>query len=104
MQSILLNLLTNAIKYSKVDSPPTITIATKIDNGIKQLIFTIKELVLIPKKLKDKIFGLYEKFHDNKDSSGIGLYLIHNHVTSLGGSISVSSKINEGTTFTISFK
>lgn len=104
MQSILLNLLTNAIKYSKIECPPTITIATKIDNGIKQILFTDQGIGIDTEKVKNKIFGLYEKFHDNKDSSGIGLYLIHNQVTSLGGSISVSSKINEGTTFTISFK
>ncbi|MFT5251113.1 MAG: signal transduction histidine kinase [Flavobacteriales bacterium] len=55
-------------------------------------------------KVKDKIFGLYEKFHDNRDSNGIGLYLVYNHVINLGGRIAVKSKTNEGATFTISFK
>jgi signal transduction histidine kinase len=54
--------------------------------------------------VKDKIFGLNQKFHNHIDSKGIGLYLVYNHVTSLGGHITVESKINEGAKFTISFK
>jgi signal transduction histidine kinase len=55
-------------------------------------------------KVKDKIFGLYEKFHENRDSNGIGLYLVYNHITSLGGKITVESKVNHGATFIITFK
>jgi len=56
--------------------------------------------------VKDKIFGFHQKFHDhdNADSKGIGLYLVYNHINSLGGRIAVKSKINEGAEFTISFK
>jgi sensor histidine kinase regulating citrate/malate metabolism len=53
---------------------------------------------------KDKIFGLYKRFHKNSDSKGIGLYLIHSQLTSLGGKIEVESEVNIGTTFTITFK
>ncbi|MCF6141954.1 PAS domain-containing sensor histidine kinase [Flavobacterium sp. K77] len=104
LQSIFLNLLSNAIKYSKADSSPNIYISTKYNNGIKQLIFSDQGIGFDLEKVKDKVFGLYEKFHDNSDSSGIGLYLVYNHISSLGGNISVNSKTNEGTTFTISFK
>lgn len=55
-------------------------------------------------KVKDRIFGLYQKFHAHKDSKGIGLYLVHSQVTALGGSIAVESKPLEGTKFTICFK
>ena len=50
------------------------------------------------------IFKLNQKFHDNADSKGVGLYLVHNHITSLGGTITIDSKVNGGTIFTISFK
>jgi signal transduction histidine kinase len=53
---------------------------------------------------KDKLFGLYKRFHDNTDSKGIGLYLIHSQITTLGGKIEVESEVNIGTTFTIIFK
>jgi PAS domain S-box-containing protein len=104
MKSILLNLLTNSIKYAKPDHVPVITIQSKKVNGIKQLIFSDEGLGFDMDKVKDKIFGLYEKFHTNIDSNGIGLYLVYNHITSLGGRIAVESKINEGAKFTISFK
>ncbi|MEP5945647.1 MAG: ATP-binding protein, partial [Balneola sp.] len=52
----------------------------------------------------DRIFELNQKFHDHADSKGVGLYLVHNHVTNSGGKISVNSAINKGTTFTITFK
>ena len=55
-------------------------------------------------KVKDKIFGFNQTFHENKDSKGIGLYLVHNHLTNLGGHIVIDSQINEGATFTITFK
>jgi PAS domain S-box-containing protein len=104
MKSIFLNLLSNAIKYAKLDQIPTITIQSKIVDGINQLIFSDQGQGFDMDKVKDKIFGLYEKFHNNQDSNGIGLYLVYNHVTNLGGRIAVESKINEGATFTISFK
>jgi len=104
IKSIFLNLLTNSIKYSKANQAPYINIQSKKINGVDQLVFSDEGLGFDMDKVKDKIFGLYEKFHSNSDSNGIGLYLVYNHITSLGGRIAVESKINEGATFTISFK
>lgn len=104
IKSIFLNLLTNSIKYAKPNHAPIITIQSRKNNGVNQLIFSDNGLGFDMDKVKDKVFGLYEKFHSNVDSNGIGLYLVYNHITSLGGRIAVESKINEGATFTISFK
>ncbi|UFH45975.1 PAS domain-containing sensor histidine kinase [Flavobacterium galactosidilyticum] len=104
MKSIFLNLISNSIKYTRPHQAPIITIQSKKTNGIDQLIFSDNGLGFDMDKVKEKIFGLYEKFHKNDDSNGIGLYLVYNHVTSLGGRIAVESKINKGATFTISFK
>ena len=104
IKSIFLNLLTNSIKYAKPDSVPTISVCSKKVNGISQLIFSDNGLGFDMDKVNDKIFGLHQKFHNNSDSNGIGLYLVYNHITSLGGRIAVESKINEGAKFTISFK
>lgn len=104
LESILLNLLTNSVKYAKPDHVPVISISSKIENGIKQLVFADEGQGFDMDKVKDRIFGLNQKFHDNSDSKGIGLYLVYNHVISLGGRIAIESKINEGARFTISFK
>lgn len=102
--SIFLNLLSNSIKYSKANQVPYISIKSKKINGMHQLVFSDEGLGFDMDKVKDKIFGLYEKFHNNSDSSGIGLYLVYNHIISLGGKIAVESKLNEGAKFIITFK
>ena len=104
LKSIFLNLITNAIKYCKMDYLPEISISSRVVDTKKQLIITDNGIGFDIENVKDKIFGLHQKFHDHADSKGIGLYLVHNHITSLGGTITVDSKINRGTTFTITFK
>lgn len=104
LESIFLNFITNSIKYARPGFAPVISFVSKIENDNKQLIYTDNGLGFDLKKVKDKLFGLHQKFHDHADSKGIGLYLVYNHITSLGGSISVESKLNEGTSFTITFK
>lgn len=103
MESIFLNLITNAIKYAHPDRNPVISITTKKDEETKKLFFSDNGRGFDSKKLQGKVFGLHQKFHDHADSRGIGLYLVYNHMINLGGKISVESKINEGTTFTLIF-
>ncbi|MCM4164312.1 PAS domain-containing sensor histidine kinase [Arenibacter sp. A80] len=103
MESIFLNLITNSIKYGMPNTPPVIFITSRILKGRKQLIYTDNGLGFDMEKVGDKIFGLNKKFHNNGDSKGVGLYLVYNHITSLGGKISVDSEVDKGTTFTISF-
>jgi signal transduction histidine kinase len=104
LESVFLNLITNSIKYAKPDSLPDVSILSEKGNGVTRLIFADKGLGFDFEKVKDEIFGLHQKFHHHTDSKGIGLYLVHSHVTSMGGKIAVESRVNEGTTFTITFK
>jgi len=104
LESIFLNLLTNSIKYSKPGLYPEISIASKRNNGTSQLIFTDNGQGFDMDKAKDKLFGFNQKFHNGSDSKGIGLYLVHSHITSLGGKIAVKSAPGEGAEFVISFK
>lgn len=104
MESVFLNLITNSIKYARPDKLPVINIHSEKINGRHQLTFSDNGLGFDLKKVKHKIFGMHQQFHNHKDSKGIGLYLVHNHITSLGGTIDVDSHVNEGTTFTMTFK
>ena len=104
MESVFLNMLTNSIKYARPDVLPVVHINSEKAEGRHQLIFSDNGLGFDMEKVKDKIFGMHQKFHNYKDSKGIGLYLVHNHITSLGGRISVDSKVNEGAKFIMSFK
>ncbi len=105
LESIFLNLFTNAVKYRHPDRDPIITIKTsKEPNGNTQLTFADNGIGINMALAKDKIFGLYKRFHNNADSKGIGLYLVHSQITALGGKIEVESAVNIGTTFTLTFK
>jgi len=104
MESIFLNLITNSIKYAKPGTKPLISIRSQKKDGSKMLIYEDNGLGFDMEEVGHRIFKLNERFHKNKDSKGVGLYLVHNQLTDLGGSIAVESKVNEGTTFTITFK
>ncbi len=99
--SILLNLLTNAIKYKSLERDPKITIKAEKSNGKLILTFADNGLGIDLTKNKNKIFGMYKTFHNNPDATGLGLFMTKNHIEVLGGSISVESKVNVGTTFKI---
>ncbi|KYG78842.1 PAS domain-containing sensor histidine kinase [Roseivirga echinicomitans] len=104
LESIFLNLITNSIKYARPDTLPIISIQSKMVNEVKRLVFIDNGIGFNKDEVKDRIFGLSQTFNTRPESKGIGLYLVHTHMTNLGGHISVESKINEGTEFTLSFK
>ena len=104
LESTFLNLITNSIKYAVPGRLPIITISSQKKNGTSQLIFSDNGQGFDMNVVKDKIFGLHQKFHNHVDSKGIGLYLVHNHINSLGGSITMESEVNVGTKFILSFK
>jgi len=105
LESIFLNLLTNSFKYAHPDRSPHIKIqTTKSKEGAIKLIYSDNGIGMNMAHVKDRIFGLYQRFHSNTDSKGIGLYLIHSQITALGGTIEVTSEVNVGTTFIITFR
>jgi PAS domain S-box-containing protein len=104
LQSILLNLISNAIKYKLPEVNPRIKIRSMIFNGSVQLHISDNGLGMDWEKVKNKIFGLYQRFHNHKDSKGIGLYLVYAQVTALGGTIELKTEVEKGSTFIITFK
>lgn len=103
LESIFLNLITNSLKYAQPDVPPEISIFSRLQDGVPQVIFSDRGLGFDLEQVKDRVFGFLETFHNHADSHGIGLFLVHNYMTSLGGSIELDSQVNQGATFTLSF-
>ncbi len=97
-ERILLNLLTNAAKYSPEDS--TIRVAAKAENGVAT-ISVQDEGVGIPAFEHSQIF---ERFYRGAQGSrergtGVGLAVVRRYVELLGGSVSVESDLAQGSTF-----
>lgn len=104
LDSIILNLLTNAIKYRKPDVDPHITLKTYI-NKKHHVVLECKDNGMgIDLKLHgEKIFGLYKTFHHHENSSGVGLFLIKIQIESQGGSVEVDSTPGLGSSFKVIF-
>jgi PAS domain S-box-containing protein len=101
MESILLNFLSNGIKYSHPDRRPEIKIDTIVENNrlILQIADNGKGINL--ERNRTKLFGLYKTFHGNTDAKGVGLFITKNQVEAMGGKIEVESRVNLGTVFKI---
>jgi len=101
LEQIFSNLIDNAIKYLKPDMPGAITV-----RGRKKLGFAIFEIADngrgIDPKDHQRIFDLFRRAGpQDRPGQGIGLAHVRALVRRLGGTMSVASKLNDGSTFTI---
>lgn len=104
LESILLNLISNAIKYRHPERDPVVSVdVTESDDQIK-LTVSDNGIGIDLDKYGEKLFGMYNTFHGNQNAKGIGLYITKNQVESLGGEIDVESTVDKGTTFNVIFK
>lgn len=104
LESILLNLLTNAIKYRSRERRLSLEIKSKKEGEYIVLSFRDNGLGIDKQKYEKRLFGLYQRFHTHADGKGIGLYMIQSQLNSLGGKIEIQSTENEGTVFHVYFK
>lgn len=103
LESIFLNITTNAIKYSHPDRSPVISYTFIKENGKQVLLIRDNGLGINLEKYGEKLFGMYKTFHKNQNARGIGLFITKNQIESMGGTIEVESKVNFGSTFKINF-
>jgi signal transduction histidine kinase len=103
MESIFLNLISNSIKYSQPESKPVIDLFTFTENGKDHLMIKDNGRGIDLSKYGDRIFNMYQTFHGNKDSIGIGLFITKNQVEAMGGTISIESTVDVGTIIKITF-
>ncbi|MFM7729008.1 MAG: sensor histidine kinase, partial [Flavobacteriales bacterium] len=101
MTSIFANLVGNAIKYRSEERPCRISITSKETPNSVVLEFTDNGIGIDMERFGDKVFGLYKRFHMHVEGTGIGLHLVKSQVEALNGHILLSSRVNEGTRFTI---
>ncbi len=105
LESILINLFSNAIKYRSPDKNLVIHAASKNDKN-ENTIFSFSDngtgIDVI--RHKDRLFGLYQRFHNTTEGHGLGLYIIKSQIEALNGTIEIESEPDKGTTFIITFK
>jgi PAS domain S-box-containing protein len=102
LQSLLYNLLSNALKYAHPDRPPRVRVASeRAPDGSPVLLVQDNGLGLDVDRYGTDLFQMFRRFHDHVGGSGLGLYLVNRIVQQAGGRIEVDSTVGEGTTFRI---
>jgi PAS domain S-box-containing protein len=104
VDSIFLNLMTNSIKYAHPDRTPEISVETQVEGDNLVVIYRDNGIGIDLEKYRDQLFGFYKRFNNTKEGKGLGLFLIKSHIEALGGTVSIDSKLNEGTTFKLNFR
>ncbi len=101
LQSILYNLIGNALKYKKESVDIKIKVSTELKD--KNVLLKIEDngRGIDLERFGEKMFKMYSRFNVETKGKGLGLYLVKQQVESMNGSITVKSKINQGTTFSI---
>ena len=101
IRRVLLNLLDNALKFTPKDG----LIEVSVDEEGGDIIFRVSDTgVGIPQSEFAQVFLRYWQGDSAKlftPGTGLGLYLCRQIVAAHGGTISVSSKLGEGTTFSV---
>jgi PAS domain S-box-containing protein len=100
LDSILLNMISNAVKY-RSEVKPEITVSAQMVEKFIQITFKDNGLGIDLKKHGDKLFGMYKTFHRNADSRGLGLFITKAQVEAMGGKVDVESAPGKGTSFIV---
>ncbi len=104
LDSILMNFITNGVKYKHPDREPVLEFTTEKKEGYNLLNIKDNGIGIDLEKNGSKLFGMYKTFHTNKDARGIGLYITKSQVEAMHGKIEVESKPGKGTKFKVFFK
>ncbi|MBV9564216.1 MAG: CHASE3 domain-containing protein [Bradyrhizobium sp.] len=101
LEQIFSNLLDNAVKYLRPDVPGAISVRGRTKLGFAVLEISDNGRGIDPKD-HQRIFDLFRRAGtQDKPGQGIGLAHVRALVRRLGGTMSVSSELNSGSTFTI---
>ena len=103
LYSVFYNLISNSIKYRKPDEKPVIRIASAQTGTHIELLFSDNGIGIDVERYRSDLFGLYKRFHNHAEGKGMGLYMVKSQVETMGGRITMTSKVNVGTKFKIDF-
>lgn len=95
------NLISNAVKYQDRAKPnPFVNI--KVHSDASKAVITVKDngIGIADDKI-EKIFDMFYRATKVSKGSGLGLYIVKETITKLNGTVSLESKLNIGSTFTI---
>ena len=100
LQQVLINLLTNAAKFTKNG---TITLQFEVDREKKRVLFAVADTGCgIPKEKQKQVFERFEKLNEYAQGTGLGLSICKLTVDKWGGSIWIDPDYERGARFVVS--
>jgi signal transduction histidine kinase len=100
VNTILQNLIENAIKYSREDKEPFVRITISKQHSFVKIMVEDNGLG-IEKDFQSKVFNMFFRANDRVQGTGLGLYILKRAVERLNGKVDFISDITYGTTFTV---
>lgn len=103
LQQVMLNLISNAIKYSSKKEHPVVEIFSELVNN--EVIFSVKDNGAgFDMRYYDKLFGVFQRLHKQRefDGVGVGLAIVQRIIAQHGGKVWAEGKVNEGAIFKFS--
>jgi PAS domain S-box-containing protein len=102
LRSVVFNLLSNALKYRASTRQPHVRLRTWAEAG--GVVLEVRDNGLgLDTAYTDRLFGMFQRFHDHVEGSGIGLYMVKKMVENAGGRITVDSTLGAGSVFSVYF-
>lgn len=99
---ILNNLISNAVKYQKPEETnPMVNLAVKVEPHKATISIRDNGIGILSEHLNNIFKMFFRSKNNNKPGSGIGLYIVKEALSKIGGTINVESKYGEGTQFEI---
>lgn len=103
MRQLLQNLISNAIKYRRLDTAPVVRVDAACETGELCVLTVVDNGIGFNQEYAEKIFKMFERLHGRGvyEGSGIGLAICRKIVERHRGTIAATSTAGEGSTFTI---
>ncbi|WP_052733146.1 sensor histidine kinase [Hymenobacter terrenus] len=102
VRSAVYNLLSNALKYRAFDRPAQVWV--RAFPAGSRVVLEVQDNGLGMSQVQQRqLFGLFQRLHTHVEGTGVGLYITKRLVENGGGTITVQSQVDAGTTFTLTF-
>jgi PAS domain S-box-containing protein len=101
LKMICMNLISNAIRYHNqyVENPYVSLTAEQTDKNLHLKV--TDNGIGMSKETREKIFDMYYRGSDRSSGSGLGMYIVKEMVTRLGGQITIESELGKGSSIEI---
>jgi PAS domain S-box-containing protein len=101
LRTVLVNLVSNALKFADPDRPARIHLAVQVADDQPVLVVQDNGLGFDAQKYGQELFHLFRRLHGHMPGSGVGLYLVNRIVQANGGRIEVDSQEGQGALFRV---